>query len=112
MQDCVFCKIAKKEAPSSIEFENDSVIAFKSIEPVAEIHILIVPKKHIDTFLDINDNTVLEMTKAAQQIIKEKKAEGGYKLVFNGGKYQAIKHLHWHLLAGELENKKDILQKT
>lgn len=113
MLDCVFCKIVKGELPSTVEFESDNIIAFKSSDPVAETHILVCPKKHIANFLEINDSgTIFEMTKAVQILVKEKKLEGGYKLVFNGGKYQFIPHLHWHLLAGKLEDEKDIINNT
>lgn len=113
MSDCIFCKITDGEAPAEIEFENENVIAFNSIEPVSKVHVLVVPKKHIANFLEISaDNIVLEMTKVAQRIIDDKKIADGYKLVFNGGKYQAVPHLHWHVLGGALENKSDILNQT
>ncbi|CAN5335142.1 histidine triad nucleotide-binding protein [soil metagenome] len=106
MQDCIFCKIGKHEIPTNVEFENDSVISFPSNDPVAEFHFIIIPKKHIISVLDIEDNDkdiFMEMVKAAEHLIKEKNISDGYKLIFNGGKYQSIKHLHWHLLAGKLE---------
>lgn len=107
MKDCVFCKIANHESSASIKFENEEIIAFDSIEPAAETHILFVPKKHISTFLDINlkdSELFIKMISAVQEFITRNNLQEGYKLVFNGGKYQAIQHLHWHLLAGNLEN--------
>lgn len=110
--DCIFCKIGRGEAPSTSEFENDVVIAFRSIDPVADTHILICPKKHIGSFVEIDDaDTLFEMTKAAQSLIQKYSLEGGYKIVFNGGKYLAIPHLHMHLLGGHFHNE-EILHKT
>ncbi len=113
MNGCVFCKIVTKEMPATIQFEDEKVIAFESIDPVAELHILIVPKKHIPTFTDIRvaDFDVLgSMIKASQKLITDKNIKDGYKLIFNGGKYQSVAHLHWHLLGGEL--KKAAIEKT
>lgn len=113
MQDCIFCKIVKKESPATIVFENDQVIAFTNIHPVAETHLLIVPKEHIASVMNIeNSDFFADMVKAAQALIKEKNIENGYKLVFNGGKYQAVPHLHWHLLGGEMKDKDDIINQT
>lgn len=111
MDDCIFCKIAKHEAPATIDLDNEDVIAFRSINPVADTHILIMPKKHMETFLDLEEVVVSKMLKTAQELIKKNKIENAYKLVFNGGQYQEIAHVHWHLLGGELEDKKNILNK-
>ena len=111
MEDCIFCKIASKESPAKIEYEDENVIAFENINAVAEFHILIVPKKHTGTFMDLGED-ILPMTKAVQSLIKEKKLQGGYKLVFNGGSYQKIPHVHWHLLGGQLKDHNDILNQT
>lgn len=108
MSDCIFCKIANHEAPAKLELETDSVVAFPSISPASETHILIVPKEHIESFLDLEElhkETLMEMAKAAQKIIQEKNIAEGYKLIFNGGKYQSVPHIHWHLLAGNLEDR-------
>ncbi len=112
MKDCVFCRIVDKKLPASVEYEDEFVLAFKSIEPVSEFHILVIPKKHISTFMDIEDDVIFKMTEASQKIIKDKKISSGYKLVFNGGRYQAIPHLHWHLLGGKFFDDDDILNKT
>ncbi len=111
MEDCVFCKIVKKEIPSNIIFENEDVIVFKTIAPVAEHHYLVCPKKHIASFMEL-DSEILSITKTAQEVIKKFEIVDGYKLIFNGGKYQEVMHVHWHLLAGKLEDEDDILKKT
>lgn len=110
---CVFCKIIDGEVLSSIVFENDDVIVFENIEPVADTHVLICPKKHVESFLKLSsDQTLDKMVEAAQKVIVDRKIEGGYKLIFNGGKYQSVPHIHWHLLAGDLEKNDDILNRT
>lgn len=112
MEDCIFCKIVRGEVPSEKVYENGDVIIFKNIKPVAETHLLICPKKHIESFLRISKNfDISPMIQAVQKIIVEKNIQDGYKLVFNGGKYQLVPHLHWHLLAGKLEEG-DVLNKT
>lgn len=106
MNSCIFCKIVNKVIPArKIRYEDEDVMAFDSVDPKAKIHILIIPKKHILNFLEINNNfDFSKMIKAAQKIVLENKIKSGYKLIFNGGKYQEIPHLHWHLLAGDLKN--------
>lgn len=115
MDDCIFCKIAEKEMGTAFEAESPNVVAFKSIEPVAEHHILIIPKTHIESFLSLekdHSEIFMEMAQVAQKVIDDKKIADGYKLIFNGGKYQSVKHMHWHLLGGKLEDENDVLNKT
>jgi len=106
MNSCIFCKIVNKVIPArKIRYEDEDVMAFDSVDPKAKLHILIIPKKHILNFLEINNNfDFSKMIKAAQKIVLENKIKSGYKLIFNGGKYQEIPHLHWHLLAGDLKD--------
>lgn len=102
MDDCVFCKIVKGELPSSKVYEDEKTLVFKNIEPKAETHLLVVPKKHIQTFMDLGDE-INDLLIAAQKVVKKGGILDGYKLVINGGKYQFVPHFHLHLLAGELE---------
>ncbi|HET7099126.1 MAG TPA: HIT domain-containing protein [Patescibacteria group bacterium] len=111
MDDCLFCKIIRGELPSKKVYEDDSALVFENINPVAEIHVLVVPKKHISTFLDLNSE-IDSMVNAAQKVIKDKNISDGYKLIVNGGKYQSVPHFHLHLLAGKLESQDDVLNKT
>jgi len=112
-KDCIFCKIVKGEAPAKIQYEDENIIAFDSIKPVSEVHILVVPKKHIESFIKLNNYEVMvSMTKAVQQIIKSKNLTNAYRLVFNGGKFQAVSHLHWHILGGEFADEKQSLNQT
>jgi histidine triad (HIT) family protein len=103
MEDCVFCKIIKGEIPKKFEYEDDKVVIFKSNKPVAETHLLIVPKKHISNFMELGEETS-DMMKAAQKIIKVRDLGDGYRLCFNGGKYLEVQHVHLHLLAGKIDS--------
>jgi histidine triad (HIT) family protein len=104
MENCIFCKIAQKTAGATIVYEDDEIIAFDDISPSAPIHILVVPKEHIESIADLNGNhqgVISKMIFAAKRIAEEKKLVG-YKLVFNVGREggQVIDHLHLHLLGG------------
>lgn len=106
MTDCLFCKIASKEIPSSIVFEDDRVVAFKDINPAAPVHILIIPKVHIQSVLDIgesNSEIVAYIFEVAAKIAREQGlAEKGFRIVANTGMDggQTVPHLHYHLLGG------------
>ncbi len=107
--DCIFCKIIKGEIPSTKVLENDEVFAFDDINPKAKVHILIVPKKHIESVrsLELSDKGLMgEMVLVAQKIAKEKNLSG-YKLVINVGRDggQLVDHLHLHLLGGDVSMK-------
>lgn len=104
--NCIFCKIAHKEQPAEVVYENDFVLAFYDIKPKAPVHVLIVPKKHIESVAHLaeDDKKLLcEMLFTARDIAKMQKIDEGYKLVFNVGRRggQVIDHLHLHLLGGE-----------
>ena len=107
MSDCIFCKIANKEINTELVYESEKVAAFKDINPKAPIHILIIPKKHIETVIDITekDKEILsEMYKAIREIAKKLNIdEKGFRIITNckedGG--QEVMHLHMHLLAGK-----------
>ena len=108
--DCVFCKIINKEIPSDIIYENENVIVFKDINPKAEIHLLIVSKKHLVNLNEAGENDkellaelFLTAKKVAQQLNLINK---GYKLVLNVGRGagQAVDHLHLHLLSGSFNH--------
>lgn len=103
MDDCIFCKLIKGEIPREFLYEDDKFVAFNSNAPVADTHILIVPKKHLSTFMEL-DKEILGMTKVAQKIIRDKKLEGAYRLCFNGGKYLEVQHVHLHLLGGNIKS--------
>lgn len=106
MKDCLFCKITNKKAPAEIVYEDEKSCAFKDINPKAPTHLLIVPKKHIESIdhLKAKDKELMgELILVAKKIAKEKKLEG-YKLQINVGRPagQIIDHLHLHLLSDSL----------
>jgi len=103
--DCLFCKISNGEIPSVKIFENDKLFAVNDINPKARIHILIIPKKHIESIktLDEADRDLLwEMVSTARKLAEDNDLQG-YKLVINVGRDggQTIDHLHLHLLSGD-----------
>ncbi|HBO60068.1 TPA: HIT domain-containing protein [Candidatus Berkelbacteria bacterium] len=106
-KDCIFCKIANPpaggEEERKLEYSDDEIVAFPSIAPKAKVHLLIVPKRHITSIDELTDEDALivgKMIIVAKKLAQEKGISGGYKLIFNAGKYQEIKHLHLHLLGG------------
>ena len=102
--DCIFCKIASKEISSNIVFENDKVLAFKDINPQAPVHIVVIPKDHIDTLNDVRDFGIyVDIFKAISEIVKKEGVDkAGYRVVANCNKDggQTVFHLHFHLLGG------------
>lgn len=111
MNDCVFCKLIKGEIERNFLYEDSDCVVFNSNQPVAEHHLLVVPKKHMSDFLEL-DGIIEPMVKTAQKMIRDLGLTEGYKLVFNGGKYISVPHVHLHILAGKLELDDDILSKT
>lgn len=101
-EDCIFCKIAQKQIPSEVVFENDDVLAFKDIHPKAPTHILVIPKAHYDTLSAINNEALLgELLLAVQDITKELEIEHFRTVINNGaGSGQEVFHVHLHILAG------------
>lgn len=107
-ESCIFCKIIKREVPSKIVFEDNKVVAFEDVRPQAPVHIIVVPKTHIEKLSDItkeNANVIERLILAANAIAKEKNIqESGYRVVINCNKDagQAVFHLHLHLLGGRV----------
>ncbi|GAB6990669.1 histidine triad nucleotide-binding protein [Paenibacillus pini] len=104
--DCLFCKISEGSIPSQKVFENERLLAFKDIQPAAPVHILIIPKKHIASMNDVQEedlSLIAEMHRVAQDIAKDMGIfESGYRLINNCGpdSGQAVHHLHYHVLGG------------
>jgi len=103
---CLFCKIIKREIPAAIVFEDDQMIAFNDINPQAPTHVLIVPKRHIETLTDLtegDDEIVGALVRRAAAIAAERGfAAKGYRTVFNTNRDagQTVFHIHLHLLGG------------
>ena len=104
--DCIFCKIIKGEIPSNKVYEDDEILAFKDINPIAPVHILVISKKHIACAKDINqeDEALIgRIFTVIRKIAEEFKLENGYRIVNNCGEDggQEVMHLHFHLLGGK-----------
>jgi histidine triad (HIT) family protein len=107
MEDCVFCKIVAVIIPCSKVYEDEKVLAFDDIQPMAPVHVIIIPKEHIPTLMDIGPEKkgiIADLNVAAQKIAQIKKvAARGFRTVINcnveGG--QVVFHLHMHLLGGK-----------
>ena len=107
MNDCIFCKIINKEIPSSTVYEDNEILAFRDINPAAPIHILVIPKKHISSLVDLKEEDELVVGKIYTVINKIAKQEGidekGFRVIVNCGEDggQEVKHLHFHILGGK-----------
>ncbi len=107
MEECIFCKIVRKEIPADIVYEDDEILVFNDIKPVTPIHMLVIPKKHIESIVDIEDLDKELMGKIClkiKEVAKLKKIdENGFRVVVNCGENggQMVKHLHFHILAGK-----------
>lgn len=107
MTDCIFCKIVNGEIPAKKIYEDDNIIAFHDISPKANIHALVIPKKHIPTFMDVKDEDLYLIGQIHNVIKKVAKTlkieEKGFRVINNckddGG--QEVYHLHYHILGGE-----------
>lgn len=106
MEDCIFCRIAKGEVKSKVIYQDEQVIAFPDINPKAPVHILVVPRKHIDCVSDLADNEeplMGHLVNVANRLARENGiSTSGYRLVINCGPEggQIVPHLHVHLLGG------------
>lgn len=98
--DCIFCKIIRKELKTSMVYEDSSVIAIKDIHPVAPVHLLIIPKQHVDEFSQLDhENVFVAIMKTLQHLIREHNlTDKGYRIELNGGGAQLVDHLHVHLI--------------
>jgi histidine triad (HIT) family protein len=101
---CIFCRIIAKQIPASVVYEDDQVLAFNDLSPQAPVHILVIPKQHVETVDQLQDMSVLgELFSAIKKLAKEKGLDkSGYRVVVNHGADagQAVPHLHFHLLGG------------
>lgn len=105
MEDCLFCKIAAGQVPSDKVYEDDTVYAFRDINPQAPIHVLLIPKQHIASSADItaeNSGVVAHIFEVAAELAKQLDLKDGFRIVTNSGSLgcQSVLHLHFHLLSG------------
>ncbi len=107
MDNCIFCKIIKGDIPSSKVYEDDKILCFKDIAPMAPVHLLVIPKEHIqsaDFITEKNADVVAYIFKKIPDIAKQTGiSESGYRIITNHGKdaKQSVPHLHFHILAGK-----------
>ncbi|MDO9558619.1 MAG: HIT domain-containing protein [Syntrophales bacterium] len=107
MDDCIFCRIVSGQIPSSKVYETDQVLAFDDIHPMAPVHVIVIPKTHIPTLMDLTAERMNDcdaLMRAVQEVAKIKKIDQkGFRTVINckeeGG--QVVLHLHLHVLGGE-----------
>lgn len=103
---CIFCKIIEGDIPSSKVYEDDKVLAFNDINPLAPYHILVIPKKHYDSIIDISEDEmdiVSHIHNVINKIAKDKGFDkSGFRIINNCGENggQEVKHVHYHILAG------------
>ncbi len=102
MSDCIFCRIIKKEIPATIVYEDENYLAFEDIQPLAPVHILLIPKRHWENTADLEDGAVFGGLFAIGKKIAADKGLASYRLVNNCGEEagQTVYHLHVHLLGG------------
>ena len=106
-EDCIFCRIVRGEAPATVVNRADGFVAIEDINPKADVHLLVMPERHIETFRDIGELTADESKRMLEFVAETAKAVGldEYRLmIFCGASAgQTVFHLHWHVLGGNLE---------
>ncbi len=105
MDNCIFCKIVRKELPCNKIYEDEDLLAFNDIHPVAPVHFLLIPKLHIDSLTEIQDhhqNLVGKMLLLASRLAKEQGCDDGFRTIINTGRVggQEVLHLHFHIIGG------------
>ncbi len=106
MENCIFCKIAEGDIPTDFLYESEHVLAFRDIQPIAPVHVLIIPKKHIASVNDVeqgDQNVMGELFVAARTVAKKLQiTEDGYKLLIRTGVHggQEVPHIHMHVIGG------------
>ena len=106
MQDCLFCRIAAKEVPATIVHEDDEAVAFEDIDPQAPVHILVIPRAHIESaaaVAEADEELVGRLVRIAAELAADRGLDKtGFRLVLNSGSDagQAVNHLHLHVLGG------------
>lgn len=104
MSDCIFCKIAAHEIPSTIVYEDELVVAFDDLSPQAPVHTLVIPKEHYENIVDgVPAETLAAMVHAIGEVAKAKGLEQGFRVISNVGADagQTVMHFHVHVLGGE-----------
>ena len=105
MEDCIFCKIINKELNTEFVYENESAVVFKDINPKADIHLLVVPKQHVESLNELDDENLLGKLLMTVKAVTKKEGIKSYKTIINTGKDagQEVFHLHIHILSGNIK---------
>ena len=105
MTDCIFCKIINGDFNTEFMHENEHLVVFKDINPKADIHLLVVPRKHVESLNELNDEVLLGKLLLGVKEVTKKLGIKSYKTLINTGKEagQEVFHLHIHILAGEMK---------
>ena len=104
MDDCLFCRIVRGEIPCDRVYEDEDVLAFKDIAPMAPVHVLIIPKRHADDAASLTGDMAFSLARAVGTVAqKAGVAKSGYRLISNVGEdgCQSVKHMHIHMLGGK-----------
>lgn len=107
MEDCIFCKIAHKQIPSEIVYEDEKVVGFRDITPAGPVHVLVIPKEHISGVMELSEDNaavVSHLFLAAKKVAEEQGvSENGFRLVMNSGNDagQSVPHMHLHIIGGK-----------
>ncbi|MFA9399401.1 MAG: histidine triad nucleotide-binding protein [Clostridiaceae bacterium] len=110
MEDCIFCKIVNGEIPAKKIYEDEKIICFEDLNKIAKVHVLIVPKMHINSLNEVGEEEkeiisyIFEKAKDIAKILKV--YDSGYRIITNCGEDagQTVKHIHFHLIGGEILN--------
>lgn len=105
MDNCIFCKIARREIPSNKVYEDEDFLAFHDINPAAPVHFLLIPKLHIDSLADVQDNhqdLLGKMLLLVPKLAKEQGCTEGFRTIINTGRAggQEVFHIHFHIIGG------------
>ena len=103
--NCIFCKIVRGDIPSRKVFEDDQMLAFHDIQPVAPVHFMLIPRKHIASMYDLTDDDAAAMGRImtlAGRLAREQGAQDGFRTIINTGRVgrQEVQHIHVHVIAG------------
>ena len=104
--DCIFCKIHRGELPATVVSRADGLLAIEDINPKADVHLLVIPERHLETYREIGELSEAEAKRMLDFVAETAKAAGleEYRLMIfcGGGAGQTVFHLHWHILGGHL----------
>lgn len=99
MEDCIFCKIIRKEISTTIIYEDEHVLVFPDLHPVKPVHYLVIPKIHVEELIKVENPELFSQigTVIQKMIAQSGLTDKGYKVSVNGGGHQEVNHLHFHL---------------